>query len=91
MDQHPQVQRIDDWIEMLEQKARMLLEGLDIDMEEMKPKERLDSAVKLATLSQRYMVIRQQREAAEPPARNAILLTLMKQMRGELVEPMDPE
>jgi hypothetical protein len=91
MDQHPQVQRIDDWIEMLEQKVKLLLEGLDIDIEEMKPKERIDAAVKLMAIAQRYMVIRQQREAAEPPARNAILLTLMKQMRGELVEPVDLE
>ena len=91
MDHHPQVQRIDDWINLLEQKAKKLLEGLDIAMEEMKPKEQLDGAVKLATLAQRYMIIRQQREAAEPPARNAILLTLMKQMRGELVEPIEPE
>jgi hypothetical protein len=91
MDQHPQVQRIDDWIGVLEQKARVLLDGLEMDAEEMKPKERLDGAVKLVALAQRYMVIRQQREAAEPPARNAILLTLMKQMRGELVEPVEPE
>jgi hypothetical protein len=91
MDQHPQVQRIDDWIDTLERLARQLLENLAIDAEEMKPKERLDSAVKLMAIAQRYMVIRQQREAAEPPARNAILLTLMKQMRGELVEPVELE
>jgi hypothetical protein len=52
MDQHPQVQRIDDWIEMLEQKVKLLLEGLDIDIEEMKPKERIDAAVKLMAIAQ---------------------------------------
>jgi hypothetical protein len=52
MDQHPQVQRIDDWIEMFEQKVKLLLEGLDIDIEEMKPKERIDAAVKLMAIAQ---------------------------------------
>ncbi len=52
----------------------------------MSPKERIDSAVKLVTLSQRYLVIRQQTESGEPQGRNAILLTLMKQMRGEITE-----
>lgn len=70
----------------MEQKARTLLDGLEIDAEEMSPKERIDSAVKLVTLSQRYLVIRQQTESGEPQGRNAILLTLMKQMRGEITE-----
>ena len=54
----------------------------------MSPKERVDCAAKLMTLSQRYLVIRQQSEAGEPQGRNAILLTLMKQMRGEITEPL---
>ena len=88
MDEHPHIRRIDDWIGMLEQKARALLDGLEIDAEEMKPKERIDSAVKLVALAQRFMAIRQQREAGEQPTRNSVLLTLMKQMRGELTEPL---
>jgi hypothetical protein len=87
-DQHSQVKRIDEWIATLEQKARALLDGLEIDAEEMSPKERVDCAAKLMTLAQRYMVIRQQSEATEPTNRNAILLTLMKQMRGEITEPV---
>ena len=82
------IKRIDDWISTLEQKARLLLDGLEIDAEEMSPKERIDSATKLVTLAQRYMVLRQQREAGEPAGRNTILLTLMKQMRGEITEPV---
>jgi hypothetical protein len=85
LSEHPQIKRIDDWIATLEQKARTLLDGIEIDAEEMSPKERIDSAAKLMTLAQRYMVIRQQSEAAEPQGRNTILLTLMKQMRGEIL------
>ena len=88
MDSEQAMKRIDEWIGTLEQKARLLLDGLEIDAEEMTPKERIDSAAKLVTLAQRYMVIRRQSEAGEPPTRNTILLTLMKQMRGELTEPL---
>jgi ribosomal protein L17 len=84
---HPHLSRIDEWIAVLEQKAKRLLDDLEIDAEEMKPKERLDAAVKLVTLAQRYMVLRQQRETGAAPSRNTILLTLMKQMRGELEAP----
>ncbi len=86
LSEHSTTRRIDEWIALLEQKARTLLDGLEIDAEEMSPKERIDSAVKLVTLSQRYLVIRQQTESGEPQGRNAILLTLMKQMRGEITE-----
>jgi hypothetical protein len=88
LSEHPQTKRIDEWIVVLEQKARTLLDGLEIDAEEMSPKERVDCAAKLMTLAQRYMVIRQQSEAGEPQGRNTILLTLMKQMRGEVTEPV---
>src|SRR5207244_13340071 len=85
MSEHPQIKRIDAWIELLEQKARTLLDGLELDAEEMSPKERGGLAVKLVTLAQRYMLIRQQREAAEPPARESHLIyALMRQMRGEV-------
>ena len=88
MDEQQAVKRIDEWIGILEQKARLLLDGLEIDAEEMTPKQRIDSATKLVGLAQRYMVMRQQREGGEPSARNTVLLTLMKQMRGELTEPL---
>src|SRR5437763_9341843 len=75
---------IDALIDMLEQKARLLLDGLEIDAEEMTPRQRIESATKLVTLAQRYMVIRQQREAAQPPARdNQVIYALMRRMRGE--------
>jgi hypothetical protein len=82
--EHPHLKRIDDWIALLEQKARTLLDGLELDAEEMTPKQRIESATKLVTLAQRYMLIRQQREAAQPPARdNQVIYALMRQMRGE--------
>jgi len=87
MSEHPQIKRIDAWIELLEQKARLLLDGLEIDAEEMSPKDRVGSATKLVTLAQRYHLIRQQRESAEPPARdNHLIYALMRQMRGEGIE-----
>jgi hypothetical protein len=85
MDEHPQLKRIDSWIATLEQKARVLLDGLEIDAEEMKPKERVDSAVKLVTLMQRYMALRQHSEEDESPkGSHAALAALMRQMRGEV-------
>ena len=84
MSEQPHLKRIDDWIALLEQKARTLLDGLEIDAEEMTPRQRIESATKLVTLAQRYMLIRQQQEAAQPPARdNQVIYALMRQMRGE--------
>ncbi len=84
MQEHPQIKRIDAWIELLEQKARLLLDGLEIDAEEMSPRERGALATRLVALAQRYMLLRQQREATSPPARdNRVIYELMRQMRGE--------
>jgi hypothetical protein len=92
MSEHPQIKRIDAWIELLEQKARLLLDGLELEAEEMSPKERGGLAVKLVTLAQRYMLIRQQREATEPPAReNHLIYALMRQMRGEVEAIEEPK
>ncbi len=82
-----QLKRLSTWIEQLERTAQMMLDRIDVDDEEMKTKERVDCTAKLVTLAQRYHLLRQQREAAEPPARNTVLLSaLMRQMRGEVVE-----
>ena len=87
MNEHSQLQRIDAQIAMLEQKVQALLDGIEVAIEEMPPKERVNIAVKLAALCQRYMVLRQRYEQEEQTAsRNIALQKLMQQMRGELPE-----
>jgi pheromone shutdown protein TraB len=87
MNEHSQLQRLDAQISMLEQKVQALLDGIEVAIEEMPLKERVNIAVKLAALCQRYMVLRQRYEKEEESSsRNNILQKLMQQMRGELPE-----
>jgi hypothetical protein len=87
MNQHSQLQRLDAQIAMLEQTVQALLDGIEVAIEEMPLKERVNIAVKLAALCQRYMVLRQRYEKEEESSsRNIILQKLMQQMRGELPE-----
>lgn len=82
-----QQQRINTWIERLEQQANDLIAGVALD--ELSAKERVDLAVKIMGQLQRFLALRQQAEQAASPAPAAntqvLIANLMRQMRGEAV------
>ena len=81
----PLQERINAWIERLEQQASALVESTDID--ELSAKERLDLALKVMQQLHRFVTLGQQLEALAQPTdattSQDALTNLMRQMRGE--------
>jgi hypothetical protein len=76
-------ERIEKWIETIEQKANLLISGADL--EDLSSKERIELGLRCINTMQRFIVLSQQIEAETPTGSTSIMLAaIMRQMRGEI-------
>ncbi|GCE28806.1 hypothetical protein KDA_42900 [Dictyobacter alpinus] len=83
-------QQVERWVQRLEEQAYSLL--LDIDIEELSQKERLNFALKIISQIQHFLTLRQKLDTPDVPTNNVqiMLQNLTRQMRGEApVEALD--